>query len=294
MVLPLGAAAATPLAQKLARPASGVWRGGALGDALQRVAAVHEVPLWLDRGVDPTRPLRLTARRTTLAGLLNEIADAAGLGACTVGEAVYLGPPEKAAALAARPGRRRASGPLREPRAVHWPRLTTPRDQARQLVQGAGLRLTNPERLPHDLLPAWSAPPAPTADHLSLLLVGFDLTWREARGSRGAVELVDLPPAEPSPAPRLPEPRAATANESDTRYSLRIDQKPLGAVAEQLAAQLGLEFRTDPRLPAGRLGKRITVSVDRATREELLGALGAAGGVSVGVADGVLVITAPP
>lgn len=277
------------LQRKLTRPASAAWRDGALGAAIEKIADAHQTPVWLDRRVDPGSPITLNVPATTLAGLFNRVGDESALGVCVVGQAVYLGPHDSAAALASRPP---ATGKLAERARAQWPRLTTPREAATLLAEQAGVRLANADLLPHDLLNEWDGPPAPVADHLGLLLSGFGLAWR-LEGD--VVTLVEAPAAASTQPVRLPEsPRRPERRGREMRYTLRIENQPLGPVVKQLASQMGLELVRHPGVNEAVLARTVSVAVEQASRDELLRAIGKAGGVELRANGQELSMTAAP
>jgi hypothetical protein len=61
------------------------------------------------------------------------------------------------------------------------------------LVQQRGLRIAQAERIPHDLWPAGSLPELSTAEQLTVLLIGFDLTFA-AQPDERELEIVRLGP----------------------------------------------------------------------------------------------------
>ena len=92
-----------------------------------------------------------------------------------------------------------------------WEDLAEPRRLLDELAKQAGVTVSNPEMIPHDLWPAASLPPLAWTDRLSLLLAGFDLTFEVADQGK-AVKLVPFPETvvlEKSYTPRGPAAAAA-------------------------------------------------------------------------------------
>ncbi|MCA9641238.1 MAG: hypothetical protein KC492_11110, partial [Myxococcales bacterium] len=121
-----------------------------------------------------------------------------------LGEVLYVGPLKtseglrtlaevnRQAADSLPPPSRRA---MRRVDSLEWPRLTEPRKLVVSLVEAHGLKLKNPEAIPHDVWDSGRLPAISLSDRLTLLLVGFDLTFQPV-DSTGELEL--------APAPRPP------------------------------------------------------------------------------------------
>jgi hypothetical protein len=162
------------------------WGNVPLRQALERLADATAAPIFLDRRVDPTEPVRLVVANRTVGALLSELVNARSLAVTSVGELYYVGPPQTCAWLRTLVAVRLQEAAqqsaelvdvLKVTSATNWPRLSTPRQLVVQLANEAGLAVRHPERIPHDLWPAGALPELSLAARLSILLAGFDLTF---------------------------------------------------------------------------------------------------------------------
>jgi hypothetical protein len=69
--------------------------------------------------------------------------------------------------------------------------LTEPRGLISSLVKHRGWRIAEAERIPHDLWPAMSLPELSAAEQFTVLLIGFDQTFKVHAGTR-VLEIVPL------------------------------------------------------------------------------------------------------
>ena len=168
------------------------WERVPLGDALSRLDGVFNEEIFIDRRVDRSRRVSLEADAASLDTILETIASEASLGYSRLGRLTYLGPSQAAeqlrtvAAVRERdashlPAALRAS--LLQKESVTWARLTEPRLLTTALVERAGWRIGKSDRIPHDLWAAGRLPELTLAEQLTVLLVGFDLSFtvNEAR-----------------------------------------------------------------------------------------------------------------
>jgi hypothetical protein len=117
-----------------------------------------------------------------------------------VGSVVYVGPKATAGKLATLAALKRQEAGKFSPElrirltkneAWHWDELAEPRQLLAELSRRGGVRVANPELVPHDLWPAASWPALHWTERMTRLLAGFDLTY-EAAGA-DAIRLVPLP-----------------------------------------------------------------------------------------------------
>jgi hypothetical protein len=110
-----------------------------------------------------------------------------------LGSVVYIGPPETAAVLAATAELRRteAKGLSAAARtrylamaAMRWDMLAEPRKIVDELTRPHQIEVADVDQVPHDLWPEVDLPSMMLADRLSLVLAGFDLTYRFEDGGR--------------------------------------------------------------------------------------------------------------
>jgi hypothetical protein len=176
------------------------WDRVPLRDALARLSMTLGEPIFTDRRVDPEQRISLDVTNATSDVALDQIATAAGLGVSRMGRLIYFGPSAAAARLRTLaaigddeirtlPAEHRSA--LKRKQSFHWPRLAEPRQLVSKLVEERGLRLIGAEQIPHDLWPAGSLPELSLAEQLTVLLVGFDLTF-EFESQSGTIELVPI------------------------------------------------------------------------------------------------------
>ena len=257
---------------------------GAAGALAAADGEAFGVMLWIDRRVDPQAPLTLTFNEGSFADVIDRVARDHDLGAVALDRMIYLGPSDKSGRLKGLIGAGRAeNAPAMKRRGeTTWPRLTTPRAVAEGLTRSVGLRLANPEAIPHDLWAGGATASLPASDRLTLLLFGFDLRWRLDPGNpkRLLIEPIEFP-KKPTTTPTLAsllQGKRRPGGPSRQVYTLRLVGQPLGAVLKQLGEQLGREVRYEGG--AGGAGS-VRVAVERATLEELLAAIGEAAGVVI-------------
>ncbi|HBO44782.1 MAG TPA: hypothetical protein DD670_12805 [Planctomycetaceae bacterium] len=178
-----------------------LWSDSPLRTALENLARQQEVFIWLDRRVDPGRPVSATAQDTPIREFLADVARREGLGLCVFGSVLYLGPSDSVATL-------RTLGELRRqdarvlPRAksrrflreepMQWDDLAAPRDLLARLGEENQVEIVDLDRVVHDLWPAMRLPSLSLVDRLTLILAPFDLTFCvEDEGAR--IRLLPIP-----------------------------------------------------------------------------------------------------
>jgi hypothetical protein len=170
------------------------WSGNPLREALNRLGRSQRVAVFLDRRIDPDQPIEFSAQNEPLSDLIGRLAASLRIGVCRVGPVIYFGPPQTAAVLGTvveiraeqlRQSSLPTAARLRVSRPVSWPQLTTPRELIEQTARAAGLEVNGLDQIPHDLWPATDLPPLDFAEHMSLLLAGFGLTFAWVDDGRG-------------------------------------------------------------------------------------------------------------
>jgi hypothetical protein len=263
------------------------WQRLPLGSAVERLRAISQVELFIDRRVDPGQRIDLELSDAPVDEIVAQLALASSLGNARIGRLYYLGPQQSAKRLAALVALRRrdvnslppeARASLLERRRIAWPQLTEPRGLVTRLLADHGWRLSNAERIPHDLWAAGALPPMALSDQLTLLLAGFDLTYRIGAEGR-AIEIV---PVDWQSIERAPPANAATRRRAPTAaggkqvYTLRVESQPVGKVLEQLSRRVGWQITVDEDAlrKAGRsMDERVSFSVENADEDALLEAL---------------------
>jgi hypothetical protein len=246
--------------------------------------------IFVDRRVDPTQRIDLSIENATPLEILEKVATTHALGVAQLDTLIYLGPERTAGELSALAALRRSELTRLTPEeqhsllkrdAVTWPRLTEPRDLVVQFLQDRGWQIEGSEQVPFDLWAAGELPTMATSDSLTALLVGFDLTFRTLAGKR-TIEIIPIAEAElanrPTAGPSAAAIRSAQLAKKNTtqRYTLRVQEQPVGKVLDQLARQLHLEVKADAAAieAAGRsMEKRVSFEVKDADLTALLYAL---------------------
>lgn len=294
------------LARQLQQRVTVAWADHEVAAALERLADVQHVSLWIDRRIDPHARVSLAGSNLTLAEFLDRLAASEGRdwGWTSLRTVVYFGPRQAARDLATLSELARQSvarGPTRRrwltPAPWEYPRRSEPSALFAAAISDAGSEMGDGATIPHDLWPARSLPGIAPIDRAVLILAGFDLQLSASRdgGHVGAtpiarpVQLAAAYPASdrfesairalaaadatirwgrkgrrqsvsarwedhqqlqgtlnPTAAlDRATEDRAPS-QPGEQRYTLRIANKPVGSVLDQLAAQLQLAIAWDP------------------------------------------------
>jgi len=263
------------------------WQNLPLANAVDRIQAVAEAPIFIDRRVDPDRRVDLAAANANVADILANLASSAQLGIARIGPLYYLGPVEMTDRLEAIAQQRRREAAaldndlrrsISRRNRVAWPKLPEPRGLATQLLREHGWSVDRGELIPHDLWAESGLPAMSLADQLTVLLAGFDLTYRIAP-ERKAIEI--LPARWDSIAPRSrPRPQApqtpSNAPASKQVFTLRVENQPVGKVLDQLADRLGWKLDVDQtaiRAVGLSLDRLVSFEVENADEDQLLEAV---------------------
>lgn len=272
------------------------WQDVPLRDAISRLEKLFATATFLDRRIDPTERVNLEMSASSAEQVLTQIGGEHGWSARRVGGVVYMGPADAARQLAGVIAARRADVARLPPSqravfsrksALSWPRLTRPRELVTELVKRNGWRVADAERIPHDLWASERLDGLTFQEQLTLLLVGFDLTYAIQSETR-TIQILKLDKtaiaagAEDSPSvPTAQTPPAAQERTTKQVFSLRVADKPVGAVMRELARRLNwqVEFDDAAIQAAGRsLEARVSFAVENVEQDELLQAvLGPAG-----------------
>lgn len=267
------------------------WQGVPLRDAIGRLKPLFDEPVFVDRRVNPDMKVTLDIAAQSAEQVLAGIAVDQELGVGRLGRLVYLGP--KAAADQLRPlATLRAREIARLPADVRtslmarkqlsWPRLSEPRQIAAGVVDQSGWRIANPEQIPHDLWAANELPELSVAEQLTVLLIGFDLTF-ELRAADRSIQIVPIV-GTTGTRPTRTAPSRSTASATAKHptggtkqvYTLRVQEKPVGAVLHELATRLhwSIQIDEDAIRAAGKsMDQRVSFSVENSDQDKLLGAL---------------------
>lgn len=242
----------------MAQKVSVTWRGQQLGVALQRLADIGSVKLWIDRRVDPTQRVDEKLSHVPVREAISRVVAKYELGSVDLGKLIYVGPAETARGLPALLLRARAeakrspTGVRRKwltPRDVAWPRLSAPRAMLEANLAQARFEVDGLERIPHDLWAERQFPQLSLVDQTVLTLVGFDLTCELTSGGRRCkIVPIKYPLPDKSRALAVtlatgsrPQQQATNAK----KYSLKLTNQPVGRVIQQIATQLQLQVIWD-------------------------------------------------
>jgi len=270
-------AAEQQLERRLGQKVTVNWQGQQLGAALERLAEAQRIAVWLDRRVDRSAPIEFTADERPLGDVLAGVARPLRCAATTFHGVLYFGPEQSAGELltlstAARESLAKAPANVRSRwlKLESWsfPRLSEPRQLVASLAKSMGVTLHEDERIPHDLWPARELPPMAAIDRLVLVLAGFDLTCEiSADGRQLLITSIKRPVHVRGAAaqrPAIAKQRAASNTATgERRFTLKVENQPLGRVLDQLAYQLKLQIEWDDSLqqnPAA--GREAVVSCD--------------------------------
>lgn len=279
------------LKSQLAKTATIHWQNVPLREALERLGDTMQIKWLLDRRIDPTQRIELNLQNDSLANGLDKLAIDRKISMLCYGETLYLGPTESVIALkrlsdASRtPASRSLSKKLSRRGSVEWQRLSEPRTIINELANEVGIKIQNPEAIPHDVWNQGSLSNQKFAERLDLLLIGFDLTWQITEGEIQIVPL-DVATTE-SPSLSLAKQieskrRRREAKSSNTKteqlYTLQIREQPLNSVLRQIANQTGKELIIAQSATASS-EQRISVSVKQVSLEELIEELCLAAGL---------------
>jgi hypothetical protein len=146
----------------------------------------------------------------------------------------------------------------------------------------AGWRLANADAIPHDLWSAGELPGLTFAEQLTVLLIGFDLTF-EVRPKDRIIQLVPMKVSVTPPGPSFAKkqttpPAIAKRSKQGARqeYTLRVPEQPVGVVLQALAKKLNwtIQIDEDAIRKAGKsLATTVSFSVENVDQEHLLDSL---------------------
>jgi hypothetical protein len=284
-------------ADSIARPARRTvqtatihWRDVPLQDALARLTRLFDETTFLDRRIDPTVRANLDMSASSAQQVLTRIAVEHGWGVSRLGDVVYMGPAAAARQLdSIAEQRRQEIAKLPQPqravftrkRALNWPRLAVPRVVVTELVKKNGWGVVDAERIPHDLWAAGQLNGLTFAEQLTMLLIGFDLTY-EIRSEARTIAIVPIDKsASTARVEDAPKQAAAQWPESANGktkqvYSLRVAEQPVGDVMRALSQRLNWQIDYDEAaIQMARLSveQRVSFAVENVGQDELLDAV---------------------
>jgi hypothetical protein len=267
------------------------WQRVPLRDAIGRLHALFHEPVFVDRRVDPGLRVSLDIEATLAEEVVAAIAAGNDLAVARLSTLVYLGPTAAAdqlRAIAVARSQEAAKLPaavrsvVLQKRRIGWQRLSKPRDLLASAVEQRGWRLAEGEKIPHDLWAAGELPELSLSDQLTVLLIGFDLTFA-FRSSDRTIEIVPLKGAiKPDASTTANKRRAAPANAERAKngsrqvYTLRVTEQPVRAILQALSNRLhwAIQIDEDAIRAAGKsLDQRVSFSLENADQQHLLEAI---------------------
>lgn len=190
--------------QRLNEPGLASLSGLKLRETLQQIEQSYRLACFRDRRIDPEQTVELFKSNGDVRKLLTNIGEAIDCQTSFTGQVVYLGPKLKTRLLRSlivqrtletRKVLRNGPNPkLTTRNTLAWPMLSEPRELVLQVTESANLSVTNPELIEHDLWAAGSIPAANVPEILSVLLLGFDLTFEFSDDGK-SISLLPLPTA---------------------------------------------------------------------------------------------------
>lgn len=188
--------------QRLDDPGLASLSGLPLRKVLEQIEQSYGLACFRDRRIDSDQIVELSEGQGSVRHLLGKIAEASGASVSLPGNTVYMGPNSKARLLRTlilqrtadvrRVFRTRYDSEWLKPRTFEWPMLSSPRELATSLAESLDAEIANPERIEHDLWAADVLPEMTPVEILSVLLVGFDLTYVISDDGK-TITLVSLP-----------------------------------------------------------------------------------------------------
>jgi hypothetical protein len=267
------------------------WQRVPLREAIGRLRDLFDDAVFVDRRVDPTMRVTLDIESASAEEVAQALANGKDLGVARLGSVVYLGPSAAAdqlrqiAAERTRDANRLPADMRRsisERRPSSWERLAEPRRVVESIVEGRGWRIANADAIPHDLWPSGRLGALSLTDQLTVLLVGFDLTF-ELRPQGQSIEIVPLKAVQTAGSTRVatkqsPSSVKAPKTKQGARhqYTLRVHEKPVSDVLDALANRLNWTIQIDEdgiRKAGKSLDTRVSFSVEKADQDQLLEAL---------------------
>lgn len=269
------------------------WTGVPLREVAARLTGLGGVAIVVDRRLDPSAPVTLTAAGGPLDAVLEAVAAQAGAEVALLDGHGRIAPAGNAALARAGEAIREQEIRRLEPRLQRlararrpwkWADGAQPRDLVAAAAAEAEIALDGLEALPHDHFPAADLPPLPLAERLDLVLAHFDarVEWKPAAspaGPRATFRIVPIA-ATDSPGPRTTPWRPAAIRpprppEAAGTYSLKV-----AAPLDELLATLAKQFRLTLDLDRAALERRgiapreiVRLDVKDASREGLLDAV---------------------
>lgn len=190
--------------ERLEDPGLASLSGMAFQETLEQIEKSYGLACFRDRRIDPEQIVELAESRGDIRDLLNHLGNSVGGRVSFTGHAVYFGPEIQTRLLRSliagreldlkRAFRNRPGRAWIESKDFSWPILSEPRQLVLELAQTVGVTVNNPEAIEHDVWASGTIPDATAAEVFSILLLGFDLTFKLADDGK-SMTLIPLPTA---------------------------------------------------------------------------------------------------
>lgn len=173
-------------AQPLEKVTSVHWEDVPLRQGLVSLAKANNFALILDRRIDPSLKLELSAFNSTIGNVLEQVSAQHLINFSLIDNTVYLGPAQATQNLRTlvELRRRNARGMKSSSRktllsksTLSWKRLSTPRDILDDISKKYHLKIEGLEQVPYDTWAAGKFSSMLLSHQLTIILAGFDLTW---------------------------------------------------------------------------------------------------------------------
>ena len=166
-------------------------------ESLTKLSEAWRMAIFIDRRIDPSQQLVVTATQQPMEEGLKQIAATLKADVCYLDCVVYFGPPGATDRIATMAAVKRAEARKLPPAAAKiwlhrepwsWGELASPRELLTYLAEHERISIQNVAEVPHDLWPAVDLPPLRLVDRFALVLAGFDLTLDiDAKGTTARI-----------------------------------------------------------------------------------------------------------
>lgn len=290
------------LEKKLQTPLAAInWESLPLRPTLLKFASAQKISIFLDRRVDPTISLKCSLRNVTPLEILTAVCEEKELGLTQVGNVIYIGPADyteklrshvlnirdMVLKLSSDTARKRWSAKL----PIQWEKFAPSRAVIAELLEKKGVKIMNLDEIPHDIWPAYTLPPMPLADAVTLLLGQFNMSFKfntDGAGTSIHITALKLEDVKIRPDAKLvrktSRPKGTQAAKRDSmRFSGEVGG-PFHATVAKICEQHGLFLSTtaqDLDLAGLKSTKMVVIKIQMATLEQMLTELAQAGGCKI-------------
>ena len=182
-------------------PVSASWTDTPLRTVLNSFSESQKVGIFLDRRIDPSSLINITANDVSPERFLWKISESQRIGVCRVDDIYFFGPPKTAAYLPTIWEQMESqSSKQRRAFEVQWekksplstPQIVVVKQLLEQLASDNQFKIENPEAIPHDVWAQVKLPPTTLGGRVGLILAGFD-QWFERSKDGTSIRIIDFP-----------------------------------------------------------------------------------------------------